>query len=478
MVAANSNKEISRKEIFLFALGDIYGGGGQSILSVIYLIFLTNIIRIDPVWAGSIVMISKIWDAVNDPLMGMISDNTRSRIGRRRPFLLIGGILLIPAIALLWFPNNINNDFWKIIYVLITYLFYFTVNTIIMVPYSSMSTEVTTDFNNRNKVNLLRLVFSLASTAICTLIPSLMFEKLEAGSLGIWTFYFIMVFAFGLVFALPHIFIALFSKERAPYEEEKAVFSFKEFVKPLQVKSFRKLIVMYICQALALDITSAVIIFYSLYVVNISSTVFLGIFLGVQLLMSPLLYHYAKKVSKTKIYRFGLPLAILASLGIAFYPQGYPLVGIYALSALTAIGFAGAQMMSWIIFPDVVDIVTLGMGDRKTGICSGVMTFIRTGSAALASFLIGLVLQITGFIKPTDAVPKPLQTPSAILGIRLLIVFAFVVLMTIAYFVARKFRLNPELSMKIKELNDKEFSKEELSVQERDEKKQILEEFV
>ena len=52
MVAANSNKEISRKEIFLFALGDIYGGGGQSILSVIYLIFLTNIIRIDPVWAG------------------------------------------------------------------------------------------------------------------------------------------------------------------------------------------------------------------------------------------------------------------------------------------------------------------------------------------------------------------------------------------------------------------------------------------
>ena len=71
-----------------------------------------------------------------------------------------------------------------------------------MVPYSSMSTEVTTDFNNRNKVNLLRLVFRWLQQQFVLLIPSLMFEKLEAGSLGIWTFYFIMVLLL-VWFALP-----------------------------------------------------------------------------------------------------------------------------------------------------------------------------------------------------------------------------------------------------------------------------------
>lgn len=91
-------------EKLIFCAGDLSGGGGQSIASVLYLIFLTNIVGLNPGWAGTVLMLSKMWDAVSAPLMGMISDNTRSPMGRRRPYILAGGILLLPAMALMGIP--------------------------------------------------------------------------------------------------------------------------------------------------------------------------------------------------------------------------------------------------------------------------------------------------------------------------------------------------------------------------------------
>ncbi len=457
--------EITKKERFIFAAADVYGGGGQTIISVIYLAFLIHIIKLSPGLAGTLMMVSKAWDAINDPLMGMISDRTKTKIGRRRPYILIGGILLIPAIALLWLPNGLAQEWQKATYMLITFLFYHTINTIIAVPYSALSTEITNDFHERNKVNLTRLVFSLASTAICTLVPTMLFEKVTDGTMSYLSFYFILVFVFGSLFAIPNILVGLFTKERAPHGEISK-FSFKQFFSPLKIKSFRKLVLMYIAQAIALDMTSAVILFYGLYVVNISSTIFLGIFLGTQLIMYPLLYRSVKKVSKAKIYYFGLPLTALMSIFIGLYPTTFPVWGLYPIVFLTAVGFAGAQLMSWIIFPDIVDIIELKEKERNTGVASGVMTLIRTASSAISVFVIGWVLQLTGFITPTDDIPKPDQPTSAIWGIRMIIILALCGLVMMGYFVARTLKINPEKSMDIKRLNEKRHAGEELTPEE------------
>ena len=96
IVSSKAKGEITKFETFIFALADVFGGGGLALLSVMYLPFLTNILKINPAWAGAVMMISKAWDAISDPLMGAISDNTRTRIGRRRPYLILGGALLIP----------------------------------------------------------------------------------------------------------------------------------------------------------------------------------------------------------------------------------------------------------------------------------------------------------------------------------------------------------------------------------------------
>ncbi len=467
--------EITVKERFIFGIADIYGGGGQTIISVIYLTFLIQIINLSPGLAGTLMMVSKSWDAINDPLMGMISDRTKSKIGRRRPYILAGGILLIPAIALLWLPNGLNYEWQKAIYMLITFLFYHTINTIIAVPYSALSTEITNDFHERNKVNLTRLIFSLTSTAICTLIPTMLFEQVTKGNMSYLSFYLIIVFVFGGVFAIPNILVGLFTKERTPYETTDR-FSFKKFFSPLKIKSFRKLVFMYISQAIALDMTSAVVLFYGLYVVNISSTIFLGIFLTTQLLMYPFLYRTVKTVSKAKIYYFGLPLTILMSIFIAFYPSNFPIWGLYLLTLLTAVGFAGAVLMSWIIFPDIVDIIELKEQERNTGVASGVMTLIRTASSAISVFIIGWVLQLTGFITPSELNPKPVQPDSAVLGIRLIFILALGVLVMMGYLVARTLKINPKKSKDIKYLNEKVAVGEELTQEERERKEAYIRE--
>jgi Na+/melibiose symporter-like transporter len=144
---------------------------------------------------------------------------------------------------------------------------------------------------------------------------------------------------------------------------------------------------------------------------------------------------------------------------------------------LAALGFSGAQLMSWIIFPDAVDLVELKLKERNTGVCSGVMTFIRTASSALAIFIIGWVLELTGFLTPSDAVPEPIQPNSAVWGIRMIFVLGLGLLMFIGYMVARSFKLSPSISKDIKLLNEKMALNLDLSHDEKDRIDQYQKEF-
>lgn len=450
-------RQVPLKEKLAFCSGDIFCGGNQAIISVVYLIFLTDVVGIDAGIAGTIIMLSKIWDAVTDPMCGILTDNLRTRFGRRKPFIFLGGLLIIPAMALMWLPVTGFSDVGKAIWVACSYILYYTVSTIVTVPYSSLSTEITTEVDERSKINLTRLLFSLSSTAICTLVPSLLFNLVGKNQLSPIAFYFIIFLGFGALFTIPVLLTAIFSHERATVPTGKAHFSFANFVKPFKIKAFRKLLVLYLAQSITMDIVSSVVIYYAKYVqTSLSSTVFLALFLGVQIIMFPVLNKLVVKLPKTKIYGALLPLAILGAAGIAFYPTNWSVIGLYVITALTALGFAGAETMPWIIFPDVVDIGKMGLHERITGSFSGAMTFIRKIASALAALVIGYVLQFTGYIKPTTSVPTPTQPDSTVWGIRLIIFIAFLVLMGVAFVVALSFPLNREISSQVKIINEKE----------------------
>ncbi len=448
------NEKMKTGEKLIFAWGDVFGGGAQALISVLYLVFLTDIVGLDPAFAGAIVMVSKLWDAVCDPLVGAITDNARTKMGRRRPFILFASFAVLIGFLLLWIPTGgWQSDLAKGAFALVTLLFYNTVDTFVAIPYSSLSAEISTDIQERNGVNILRLVVSTVASAVCTLVPTMILDAYTGGTISLSGFYLSIALGFGVFFIIPLILIGLFTKERAAITETKTKINVAAFVRPLRVKAFRGLVYMYLCQSISMDILGSGIIYFSKYVLQSgSSTMFLAIFIGVQLLMFPVIHKIVRNVDKKTIYSFGLPVALIGFAGVGLYPAGWPIWGAYALTAVTAIGFAGAQLISWIIFPDAVDVGELKDVDRATGSYSGIMTFIRKISAAIAIQIFGLMLSISGYVTPTEAIPVPDQPLSAQIGIRIAMAGSFILLMGIGYVVARRFVLTNERSERVRNL--------------------------
>ena len=435
---------MKRGEKGFFALADFYGGGGQALIGVLYLVFLTDFVKLNPFLAGIVVLISEIWDAISDPLMGTISDNTKTRFGRRRPYIFAGGCLLAVGFALIFMPIGGDNQTVKFIYCAATYLFYNTISTMINVSYSSMSAEISTVSEERDSANVLRLVVSTASAAVCTLLPSMVIDAYNTGKIDINTFYLIVGIGFGILFAVPVILCAIFVEERVETVVESKKFSIKEVIEPLGNRPFRNLVGMYLGQALCMDVFSAGVVYFAKHVTTPkgSSTVFLGIFIAVQLLAFPVINKLIKTVDVNRIYRFGLPLSIVALVALAIF--GSNLYVAYACVFFVALGFAGAQLTSWIMFPHAVDSGELLTGKRQSGGCSAIMTFARKSSSALVIFVFSFVLELTGY--DADLLTQP---DSAKLGIKYVMSFACIVFMIFGFIMAKRYVLTKEKNAKI-----------------------------
>ncbi|MBO7196138.1 MAG: MFS transporter [Clostridia bacterium] len=435
---------MKKGEKLFFALADFYGGGGQALIGVLYLVFLTDFIKLNPVFAGIVVLISEIFDAISDPLMGVIGDNTKTRMGRRRPYILIGGCLLVVAFGLIFFPIAGDNQIFKFVYCAVTYLFYNAISTMISVSYSSMSAEISRVSEERDAANVLRLVVSTASAAVCTLLPSLVIDAYNSGKIDITTFYLIVGIGFGILFALPVILCAIFVEERVEASTEKSKFSLKEVIEPLYNRPFRNLVGMYLGQALCMDVFSAGVVYFAKYVTNPkgSSTVFLGIFIAVQLLAFPIINKLIKTENVNRIYSFGLPLSVVALVALAIF--GSNLYVAYACVFFVAVGFAGAQLTSWIMFPHTVDAGELLTGKRQSGGCSAIMTFTRKSSSALVIFLFSLVLEFTGYNADLEVQPVSAQN-----GIKYVMAFTCIIFMIFGWFMARRYVLTKEKNANI-----------------------------
>lgn len=429
-------------ERLAFAAGDIFGGGGAALISVLYLFYLTDVIHISPGWAGTATLLPRIWDAINNPLMGVWSDNTRSRWGRRRPWIMAGAVLLIPAVALQWAPvGSWNSQLLKVLWVCFAGLFYTTVATAIAVPYGSLSSESSTYQDERSTVNLLRLLFSTVSSAASTLVGTALLNGYTRGDLTGTELYLWIALGFGLFFALPAFIAGLVTQERAHIPSRRTQLRWRELTAPLTLRSFRYLLGLYVAQGLAMDVIQALIVYYTLYVVQANVTVFLGCFIAVNIVAFPLVHHLVTRVSKHLIYRTLVPLALVAALGVAWYPSSASTAGIYILGAVLAVGMCGPVLMVWVMFPDVMDDSELTTGTRNAGIYSGLMTLIRGIATALALLVIGWMLDLTGYVPAKDYI-NPVQPESVLWGIRLTLGATVVIVMGWAWWLAGRYQLD------------------------------------
>lgn len=176
-----------------YGAGDLGPAITANILSFFLLIFFTNVAGMNAGLAGTVLLISKIWDAVNDPIVGVLSDRTQStRWGRRYPWMLYGAIPFGITFFLQWivprFSEDATTNQWGLFayYILIAILFN-TFYTIVNLPYTALTPELTQDYNERTSLNSFRFAFSIGGSILSLLLALVIFQVVsDAGQQYLW----------------------------------------------------------------------------------------------------------------------------------------------------------------------------------------------------------------------------------------------------------------------------------------------------
>lgn len=459
--------KIPKRELLAYGGGALMDGGGGALIACVMLKYMTDGLAIPAAIASTIVMASKMWDAISDPLMGNISDNTRSKFGRRRPYMIFGGILVFFALGLLFLP--INDLFQgltsKIIYVAVMYIWFCTCSTITQVPYSALSSDISASFTERNKANTVKLVVSALSAALSYVAPLLLLEAFLKGQVSDTVFWLVLFLAFGTLFGAGLLSTGLFVKERitVPLNEPRRKFSVKEYLVPFQVKSFIWHLLMYASAFMCVDMLGGLAVYYAADVwrgamlgsMNFTSVFIVAPLMVVAMAAFPLIRKIMIKKTKQFAFRVGLPFYALGAILLAVMsPSWAPAwVAIIATSVM-GFGFSGAQTMPWIIFPDTVDVAELKLGYRPTGAFSGAMTFVRKLASALGIGIVGWVLQAVGYQESTTDVDI-VQGDKVLLTIRLLLGISVLILVIVSFVASMQYKVTNEKLKRIRYFNEK-----------------------
>ncbi|MCL2808024.1 MAG: MFS transporter [Coriobacteriia bacterium] len=397
-----TNEKIKTSTKWFFAMGDVFQGGFFNLVNFFYAFFLTDVIGISPLWAGYIFLIGKVWDAVIDPGIGMLSDNTRSRFGRRRIYFLIGAPLVLLAFVMMWFPLSTGSEVSKIIFFIFAYVLMNTANAVVSVPFLAMSAELTTDYNERTSLTNTRMIVSIISSIICAVVPLLIVDSFADIHLG----YFVMAVVFGLFFSLPLLLVFFKVPERRQFSEGKKG-SVKDLFMSLRLKVFRRFVAMYLSIVVAMDVISMIFIYYMTY--NLERPTFevsfvLGTLLIVEVATVPLAAWFAKKTSKTRAIILGNTGWIACGLVSLFIGSASPALAIYVLAGTMGFFIAFSLIGFTALFGDITEVGEYHFGRRVEGSFTGVQQFIRKVAAALANWVALTLIGLSGFISPVEEI--------------------------------------------------------------------------
>lgn len=432
-----------------FGVGDIYGGGAGVLISFYYLYFLTDIVRINAALAGIVILVSKVYDAITDPFEGIITDRTRTKLGRRRPYLLAGIPLVFISFFLLYYPVDFNDEAARFGFVIFSYLFFSTVVSIVMVSYNALASEMSLDYHERTSISSFRIFFSTFSSILCAVLPLEIVKMYPDVHQG----YIAMAAIFGLLFALPFIVTFFSVRERKEFQLENRPFSWRAvFLEPFGVRTFVFVLLMYILAFVAMDAVSSIVIYFMKYYLGRGdeANYVSGALLVAQVVSLPFYVWLSRRTSKKTGYLVGAGVWLGAMLfSFALTPGGPGWVA-YAFAAIVGLGTGGIVVMIYAMFPDIPDVDELKSGQRREGTYSALVTFLRKLSSAVALFMVSNSLALAGYQPPVQEVvggveklvEQP-QTDTFLTALRIIFVVVPVVLVGLALVFARQYPLDP-----------------------------------
>lgn len=406
------NGKLPVKSKLAYGLGDFgYSIAGQTV-TMFLVFFFTDVFGIPPAAAGTVLLVAKLWDAVSDPMMGSIVDKTRTRWGSKRPWILFGAVPFGISFWIL-FAGPALSPAGRVLYAGAAFILFCTTQTVVNIPYCALTVSMTEDADERSSITAWRMSLALVGTLIAGAAAPVIVKALGGGLAG-WRSYSAIG---GAVGAFLYIVCFLGVEERNFGSGEKVRFlaNLKSvFInKPFLVLAASTLVTM-----TALNILAAVVPYYFTYNLREPGLVAagLGILLGSAVLFMPLLGWLSGRIGKARAYMLALAEVVAVILALRFVGErSIPLA--LGLFALAGFGVGSMYLYPWSIVADTIEYSQWKTGIRPEGALYGYFTFVFKVGTALSGFIIGIVLELFGYV------PNVAQSARGLEGIRLLLSF-------------------------------------------------------
>ena len=400
-----------------YGVADFGGNLFFTATAFVLLNYLTDTVGLAASLAGIALMVGRIWDAFYDPIIGFISDRTKTKMGRRRPFMLGGAIpLFITMIIMFTNPSLVIGSGISqtvlFVYTMVVYIILCTAWSTVNIPYSSLGPELTTDYNERTSLNGYRFGFAAVGTLLGAGLALPIVAMAPDKNMG----FVLMGTIFGAALLVSTLVTVFSVKESPAVKPAKSMGFVKTYTEVFKNKPYDFILVVYILHIIGITIASGIVIYYFKYVLGAEdmTTFAMLIFIGVAMLFIPVSVIMSKRTGKKLVYGSGFVIMAVGLMVLFFLGHTQGIAFNLIMMGFLGIGMGLLYAMPYAIVADSIEYDYLRTGERREGAFFGIFTWgLKMGQAA-ASLLMGITLEAMGYV--ANIIP---QAASAQLGIRL-----------------------------------------------------------
>jgi len=438
-----------------------YGGGALGkdmacgIVNTFLMFYFTDVVGLAPAFLGVLFMVARIWDAVNDPMAGWLIDNTRTRIGKFRPWIL-AGTLSNTVVLIVLFSNPGIRGAGQYVFYSVVYILWGMTYTLEDISYWSMIPALADDESERNTISVIPRVFAAAGNiAVGSLGLAVVsaFGKVAPGALPTpeqqSRGFFWLAVLIGAVFVVTNVVTVIFVKEKVVVRNE-AKFRFRDIFTTISRNDQLVVIVAAMTlYTLAINLTASLGLYWFKY--DVGDEGMYGTFYltaGAQVLAMLVFPPFAKVMSRRRVFILSTLLPIFGY--VALYVVGKTLGNNIAMMAVAGVvlffGFGFSLVLTSVMLADAVDYGEWKLGVRSESIVFSMQTFMVKFAMAIAGLVTGVGLAAFGFVANAE------QSASSLTGIRVLMFGAPIVLLLASLGIYLKgYRLNGEYFQRVKD---------------------------
>ena len=387
-----------------WSIGEL-GLASYAAVSTIYLLFYaTDVLRIPPVWAGLALLVPRIWNIVGDPIVGFLSDRTKTRFGRRRPYLLGGALAWGAAFCLLFNLPKLGDPLLEAVLFGCIFLLNNTGLTLYQVPYSAMLAELTSDPAERTTLVAYKEIASRAAVLLTLACAPALLKQASSPTAGFAT----IGLVFGVLFVASGL-VAFFATAKSPMTPSVAHHGrlTLQLAPLIENRPFAFVTLAFLFVNLGDAVFSGSLVYFITEVMHRDASLIgklypVGSITGI--LCTPLWTIAANRFGKAALCRIALAGNALICMLPFFFPAGdgwlmYPFMGLYGLFN------TGARLLPGAMVPDTVELDQQRTGERREGVIFGIFVFVQQTGFAAGGFVLSVLLALAGIGTAAQAAP-------------------------------------------------------------------------